>query len=66
MAKHHVYNADISPTLIVSAASLLTTLVILLIAVPANNYVMSRQLGISLCCIFVAGMAISVLVEVLH
>lgn len=64
ISKHHVYNTSISPTLIVSGASLLTTLVILLIAVPANDYVMGRKLGFVLCSIFLVGMVSSVLVEV--
>ncbi|CCG85183.1 Sodium/calcium exchanger protein [Taphrina deformans PYCC 5710] len=64
ISKHHVYNTEISPTLIVSGASLLTTLIILLIAVPANGYVMTRKLGVALCCIFLVGMITSVLVEI--
>lgn len=64
VSKHHVYNTQISPTLIVSGASLLTTLVMLLIAVPANDYVMSRKLGFILCGVFLSGMICSILVEI--
>ncbi len=63
LSKHHVYTTEISPTLMVSAASLLTTLIVLLIAVPANDYVMGRKLGICLCAIFFIGMVASVIVE---
>ncbi|ORY82540.1 Sodium/calcium exchanger protein-domain-containing protein [Protomyces lactucae-debilis] len=63
LTKHHVYNASISPTLIVSGASLLVTLLVLLVAVPHNNYMMTRGLGVALCCIFLVGMITSVLVE---
>ena len=64
VSSHHVYATEISATLIVSAASLLTTLVVLLIAVPANKYVMSRNLGFVLYAIFLTGMIVSILVEV--
>jgi len=39
------YKVEVSPTLVVSAATLLVTLVFLLVSVPANGWRMSRRIG---------------------
>lgn len=43
--KMRPYEIEISPTLLISAGSLLVTLVALLVAVPWNNWVMGRRIG---------------------
>ncbi|BFZ57891.1 hypothetical protein PYCC9005_004946 [Savitreella phatthalungensis] len=66
LASHKSYDTQISPTLIITCASLLTTLVTMLIAIPAQGYRMTRGLGVALIGIFLIGMIISILVELYY
>lgn len=59
-----VYHIEVSSTLVISAATLLLTLVVLLVWVPLNNWMMSRRIGITLISIWTVGTAINVAVEV--
>lgn len=44
-ADHEAYEIEVSSTLVISAATLLITLVLLLVAVPLNKWTMSRRIG---------------------
>ncbi|OBT61594.1 hypothetical protein VE03_08921 [Pseudogymnoascus sp. 23342-1-I1] len=46
--KYKPYEIDISPTLLISAVSLLITLVALLVLVPLNKWMMTRKIGYGL------------------
>lgn len=63
LARHRSYDTQMSPTLIISCASLLTTLVTMLVLVPAAGYRMTRPIGVLLIAIFFTGMVASILVE---
>jgi sodium/potassium/calcium exchanger 6 len=56
-----VYKIELSPTLIISGATLLLTLLLLLIAVPLNNWEMSRTIG----CITILFWAVSTVLNVI-
>jgi sodium/potassium/calcium exchanger 6 len=61
--KYKPYEIDISGTLMISAATLLITLVGLLIAVPSNKWMMTRKIGWGLISIWTASTIINVVVE---
>lgn len=58
------YHIHVSGTLLISAITVLLTLVFLLIAVPMNKWVMSRKIGLSLIGIWVVSTIVNVVVEV--
>lgn len=55
---------DVSKTLIVSGITLLVTLVGLLIAVPANGWVLSRRIGWALIALWTISTIFNVVIEV--
>lgn len=57
------YHIDISPTLVVSGITLLTTSVFLLIAIPLNQWKMTRTIGIISIGIWILSTALSVAIE---
>jgi solute carrier family 24 (sodium/potassium/calcium exchanger), member 6 len=59
------YQVTISPTLLVSTASLFITLTSMLIVVPLNKWRMTRRFGICLVIFFTLSTIASVLVEIL-
>ena len=60
-----VYRIEVSSTLVISAATLLVTLVVLLVWVPLNGWWMSRRIGWTLIGIWVLSTSINVAVEVM-
>lgn len=62
--KYKPYEIAVSGTLMVSAITLLVTLVGLLIVVPANKWVMSRKIGYLLIAIWIVSTVVNVVVEV--
>lgn len=62
--KYKPYQIEVSGTLLVSAITLLVTLVGLLIAVPLNKWVMSRRIGWGLIGLWTAATIINLAVEV--
>ena len=62
--KYEPYHIDIGGTLLISAITVLITLVFLLIAVPMNKWVMSRKIGFSLIAIWTISTVVNVVVEV--
>lgn len=58
-----VYKIELSPTLIVSGATLLLTLLLLLIAVPLNNWEMSRTIGCITILFWVVSTVLNVIIE---
>jgi sodium/potassium/calcium exchanger 6 len=61
--KFHTYHIPVSRTLIVSGITLLVTLTGLLIAVPLNNWVLSRKIGWSLIALWTASTLFNVMIE---
>ncbi len=61
---HEPYEIEVGGTLMISAATVLITLVFLLIAVPMNKWVMSRKIGFSLIGIWTISTILNVVVEV--
>jgi len=59
-----VYHIEVSSTLVISAATLLLTLVVLLVWVPLNSWMMSRRIGVTLVAIWTIGTVVNVAVEV--
>lgn len=59
------YKIEVSNTLIVSAATLLVTLVVLGVWVPLNNWWMDRRIGWTLVGIWGVGMCGGVVLEIL-
>jgi solute carrier family 24 (sodium/potassium/calcium exchanger), member 6 len=57
------YPIEVSSTLIISAATLLITLVLLLIAVPLNKWTMSRRIGWTLIGLWIVSTVINLVVE---
>lgn len=57
------YQFDISPTLLISAISLLITLVALLIVVPLTNWMMTRRIGYGLISLWVVSTIANLIVE---
>jgi len=62
--KYKPYHIEVSRTLMVSAVTLLVTLVGLLIAVPMNNWVMSRRIGWGLIILWSISTVINLAVEI--
>lgn len=62
--KYKPYRIRVGGTLIVSAITLLITLVVLLIVVPANRWVMSRRIGFGLIGIWVIGTVLNLIIEI--
>lgn len=58
------YKVQVSGTLVISAATLLITLVFLLVAVPANGWRMSRRIGWVMVGLWVVSTVINLGVEV--
>ncbi len=58
------YHIEVGGTLMISAITVLITLVFLLIVVPMNKWVMSRRIGFSLIAIWTLGTIVNVAVEV--
>ncbi|KAM3086668.1 hypothetical protein ACMFMF_000614 [Clarireedia jacksonii] len=62
--KYKPYQIEVNGTLMVSAITLLVTLVGLLIAVPMNNWVMSRKIGWGLIVLWSISTVINLVVEI--
>ncbi|KAF8543576.1 Sodium/calcium exchanger protein-domain-containing protein [Trichophaea hybrida] len=60
-----VYKIEVSSTLIISAATLLLTLVVLLVWVPFNKWMMDRRIGWTLVAIWASSTIINVAVEIM-
>lgn len=58
------YHIDVSGTLFISAITVLVTLVALLILVPANKWMMTRKIGLTLITMWSVSTVINVVVEV--
>ncbi len=58
------YQIEVGGTLMITAVSVLVTLIFLLIAVPANKWIMSRKIGFSLIAIWTVSTIINVAVEI--
>lgn len=61
--KYHSYNIQIGGTLMISAITLLITLLGLLIIVPMNKWVMSRKIGYGLIVLWMISTIVNVVVE---
>ncbi|KAI5848656.1 Sodium/calcium exchanger protein-domain-containing protein [Morchella snyderi] len=61
---HEAYKIEVARSLVVSAATLLLTLVVLLVAVPANGWMMSRGIGWCLIGLWAVSTAVNVAGEV--
>jgi sodium/potassium/calcium exchanger 6 len=59
------YHIQVGGTLIISAVTVLITLVVLLIAVPMNRWVMSRRIGWGLIAIWTVSTTFNLVVELL-
>lgn len=57
------YHIQVGGTLIISAITVLITLVVLLVAVPANRWVMSRKIGWGLIAIWTVSTIVNLVVE---
>lgn len=57
------YPIEVSSTLIISAATLLLTLMLLLVAVPLNRWTMTRQIGWTLIGLWVVSTILNLAVE---
>jgi sodium/potassium/calcium exchanger 6 len=62
--KYKPYQIEVSGTLMISAITLLVTLVGLLIAVPLNNWVMSRRIGWGLITLWCVSTIVNLTVEI--
>lgn len=62
--KYRPYEIEVSGTLMISAITLLVTLVGLLIVVPMNKWVMSRRIGYGLIALWAVGTVVNLAVEV--
>ncbi|KAF9879257.1 sodium/calcium exchanger protein [Colletotrichum karsti] len=62
--KYHSYQIQIGGTLMISAITLLVTLLGLLIIVPMNKWVMSRKIGWGLIAIWTVSTIVNVVIEV--
>ncbi len=63
-ARSEPYEIAVGGTLMISAITVLVTLVFLLVVVPMNKWVMSRKIGFSLIGIWAVSTIINVVVEV--
>ncbi|TDZ29842.1 putative cation exchanger [Colletotrichum spinosum] len=62
--KYHAYQIQIGGTLMISAITLLVTLLGLLIIVPMNKWMMSRKIGYGLIAIWTVSTIVNVIIEV--
>ncbi|KAL7268046.1 hypothetical protein RUND412_009344 [Rhizina undulata] len=62
-ADNEPYKIEVSSTIIISAATLLLNLVMLLVAVPMNNWRMSRRIGWTLIAFWVVSTVVNLIVE---
>ncbi|KFY18314.1 hypothetical protein V491_04791 [Pseudogymnoascus sp. VKM F-3775] len=62
--KYKPFEIDISPTLLISAVSLLITLVALLILVPLNKWMMTRRIGYGLITLWIVSTVANLVVEI--
>ncbi|KAF6813926.1 sodium calcium exchanger protein [Colletotrichum sojae] len=62
--KYHAYEIQIGGTLMISAITLLVTLLGLLIVVPMNKWIMSRKIGWGLIAIWTVSTVVNVIIEV--
>jgi sodium/potassium/calcium exchanger 6 len=58
------YGIDVSSTLVISAVTLLVTLLVLLVWVPLNRWMMSRRIGVTLIAIWTVGTIVNVIVDI--
>lgn len=58
------YRIDVGETLLISAVTVLLTLVALLVAVPLNRWFMSRKIGWGLIALWATGTVVNVVVEI--
>jgi sodium/potassium/calcium exchanger 6 len=61
--EYEPYRIQVGGTLMISAVTVLLTLVVLLIVVPGNGWVMSRKIGWGLICIWTVGTVVNLVVE---
>ncbi|KAL2165160.1 hypothetical protein VTH06DRAFT_456 [Thermothelomyces fergusii] len=61
--RYKPYRIEVGRTLMISAVTLLLTLLVLLIAVPSNRWVMSRRIGWGLIGIWTVGTVVNLVVE---
>ncbi|KAK3694974.1 Sodium/calcium exchanger protein-domain-containing protein [Podospora appendiculata] len=61
--RYKPYRIQVGGTLMISAVTVLLTLIILLIVVPSNKWVMSRRIGLGLITIWAVSTAANVLIE---
>lgn len=61
--RYEPYRIRVGGTLMISAVTVLLTLVVLLVVVPSNNWVMSRRIGWGLICIWTVGTIVNLVVE---
>lgn len=61
--KYKPYLLDISTTLMISAVTLLITLLVLLIVVPLNGWMMDRKVGVGLIALWSIGTVVNLIVE---
>jgi len=59
-----IYKVHVSSTLVISAVTLLVTLLFLLVAVPLNRWKMSRRIGWTMVILWCISTAVSLGVEV--
>ena len=62
--RYEPYRIQVGGTLMISAVTVLLTLVVLLIVVPGNRWVMSRRIGWGLIGIWTVGTVVNLVVEV--
>jgi sodium/potassium/calcium exchanger 6 len=62
--EYKTYKIEVGGTLLISAVTVLITLVTLLIVVPWNKWVMSRKIGWGLIAIWTVGTIVNLVVEV--
>lgn len=61
--RYKAYRIEVGGTLIISAITVLLTLIVLLIAVPMNKWVMSRRIGWGLIGIWMVSTVVNLVVE---
>lgn len=62
--KYKPYKIQIDATLLITAVTLLITLMLLLVVVPMNKWILSRRIGYGLIGLWTVGTIINVVVEV--
>ncbi|CAN8099252.1 unnamed protein product [Discula destructiva] len=58
------YHIDVNGTLLISAVTVLVTLITLLILVPSNKWMMTRKIGFALITLWIVGTVANVIIEV--